>query len=160
MTATIVGIRGVSSIKDLKTAMKAAVYYDLQDMSKTGTKVSVNRGRLQLLGLAIHVAGDTYAHKAMVDVTDGGKELDTIYAKHLNNIKPYLVKPAQGMTPIINKAKSSEGLTTAHLGQNYFKNDKVSKKRANDYYTDSITYMAKRYSVVYTGRNRKLLELL
>ncbi len=147
-----------SSIKDLKTAMKAAVYYDLQDMSKTGTKVSVNRGRLQLLGLAIHVAGDTYAHKAMVDVTDGGKELDTIYAKHLNNIKPYLVKPAQGMTPIINKAKSSEGLTTAHLGQNYFKNDKVSKKRANDYYTDSITYMAKRYSVATQVATGKLLN--
>ena len=141
-----------------RAAMKAAVYYDLQDMSKTGTKVSVNRGRLQLLGLAIHVAGDTYAHKAMVDVTDGGKELDTIYAKHLNNIKPYLVKPAQGMTPIINKAKSSEGLTTAHLGQNYFKNDKVSKKRANDYYTDSITYMAKRYSVATQVATGKLLN--
>ena len=65
-------------VQELKTAMRKAVNYNFQNPSQTG--ISVNKGRLQLLGLAIHVAGDAYAHKTMCDSSQEGlKEIENIF---------------------------------------------------------------------------------
>ena len=129
--------------------MRKAVNYDFRDTSKTG--ITTNRGKLQLLGLAIHVAGDAYAHKTMCDNSkEGLDELENIF----NSI---IMLSGQGVfddrykyaskekifSDIKNAVTSEKGLTTSALGKKFFKDE----KRANLYYTDCTIFMAKRYSV-------------
>lgn len=141
---------------DLKESMKVAVYSDFQDSSKTGSKVSANRGRLQLLGLAIHVAGDAYAHKAMCDGSaEGLQEIQNIYDKNADKIKPALQKGETSIEEIKSMAQSDAGLTTARMGnQKYFKDAGV----CNKYYTDSPGYMSDRYCVATKVATNKLLN--
>lgn len=143
-----------TSVQQLKVIMRKAVYYDLLNTSKTGTQVSINRGKLQLLGMAIHLVGDTYAHKAMVDASaQGKKEIDNIYTAHKSEINSAL-KNTVSITTIKNQAASTKGLTTSALGKKYFNNCEVSNK----YFTDNIKYMEKRYSVATQVATGKLLN--
>lgn len=143
-----------TSVHQLKVIMRKAVYYDLLNTSKTGTQVTINRGKLQLLGMAIHLVGDTYAHKAMVDASaQGKKEIDNIYTAHKSEINRAL-KNTVSITTIKNQAASTKGLTTSALGKKYFNNCEVSNK----YFTDNIKYMEKRYSVATQVATGKLLN--
>ncbi len=137
------------NVQELKIAMRKAVYYDFRDTSKTG--ITANRGRLQLLGLAIHVAGDAYAHKTMCDSSQEGiDEINNIYTA-INMLSNNIIKESLhsgNMKTIIDAVKSENGLTTSDMGSaTYFKQDKDHKWVCNKYYTDSINYMGKRYSV-------------
>ena len=104
--------------------------------------------------MAIHLVGDTYAHKAMVDASaQGKKEIDNIYTAHKSEINSAL-KNTVSITTIKNQAASTKGLTTSALGKKYFNNCEVSNK----YFTDNIKYMEKRYSVATQVATGKLLN--
>lgn len=143
--------------QELKTAMRKAVSYNFQDMSQPESAVTGNRGKLQLLGLAIHVVGDTYAHKSRCDGSKTGlKEIESIYKNDTDKkLKDALKKGFQSIEEIKSAAKSKKGLTTSAMGgTKYFKNPKV----CNKFYTDSVTYMGKRYSVATKVGTNKLLN--
>ena len=112
-------------------------------------------GRLQLLGIAIHIVGDTYAHKSKVDSSAKGiQEIKNIYNKNKVEINKYLQKPSDGVTPIIKAAKTSAGLSTSDIGQSYFN----TPSKANKFYPDNTQYMAKRYSVATKVGTQKLIN--
>lgn len=140
-----------ANIQELKTAMRKAVNYDFRDTSKTG--ITVNRGRLQLLGLAIHVAGDAYAHKTMCDSSkEGIDEINNIFTSinMLSNNVLYRALRSKNIKTITDAVKSEKGLTTADMSsETYFikTEDKELKNVGNKYYTDSVNYMVNRYSV-------------
>lgn len=137
--------------KELKAVMVTAATINLEESSKKATQ---NMGRLQLLGMAIHVAGDAYAHKCMCDGSKAGKEeIQNIYNKHLDKI-PSALKNNISINDIKNAAASSNGLTTSRLGTGYFRDTKVS----NEFYTDSVNYMKDRYSVATKVATNKLLH--
>lgn len=144
-----------TNINKLKTAMRKAVYYNFQDTSQSGSSVTANRGRLQLLGLAIHVAGDTYAHKAMCDGSDvGTRQIQEIYDNDKDGNLKRALKNGQKTIDAL-KSAAKKGLTTAAMGNKiYF----VKEKTCNTYYTDSVKYMAKRYSVATKVGTNKLLN--
>ena len=140
---------------EIKQAMRKAVSYDFRNLSKTGKNVSVKVGRLQLLGIAIHIVGDTYAHKSKVDSSAKGiQEIKNIYNKNKVEINKYLQKPSDGVTPIIKAAKTSAGLSTSDIGQSYFN----TPSKANKFYPDNTQYMAKRYSVATKVGTQKLIN--
>ncbi len=60
--------------RDLKTVMKTAATVNLENGSSSVTN---NRGKLQLLAMALHVAGDAYSHKCMCDGSDKGEKRNT-----------------------------------------------------------------------------------
>ncbi len=137
--------------RDLKYVLLRAATVNLEDTSKKATQ---NMGRLQLLGMAVHVAGDAYAHKCMCDGSEKGKkEIDAIYDKDPRKIQAALIK-SNGIDQIKNAAASQGGLTTSRLGTGYFKDTSVS----NQFYTDSVNYMKERYSVATKVATNKLLH--
>ncbi len=144
-----------TNIRELKAAMKEAVNCNFQNTAETGSAVTANRGRLQLLGLAIHIGGDTYAHKSMCDGSQQGKtEILNIY-KGSDEVKSATVKGLDTIKDLQTAAASSTGLTTAGMGNPKYFND---LRICNRYYTDSINYMTKRYSVATKVATNKLLN--
>ncbi len=139
------------SQKELKAVMNMAATVNLEDASK---KPTLNRGRLQLLGMAIHVAGDAYSHKCMCDGSDAGKkEIQRIFNNNTDKIQSALIN-SNGINDIKRAAASQNGLTTSRLGTGYFKNTDISNK----FYTDSVNYMKERYSVATKVATNKLLH--
>lgn len=79
-------------------------------------------GKRQLLGFAIHIAGDTYAHKSMC-VKDKFK---AIASKKVANNKTVADYMNTDVATILNEIGKGN-LTTAGLGQKFFpKNIKVN----------------------------------
>ncbi|MCI9123623.1 MAG: S8 family serine peptidase [Eubacterium sp.] len=144
-----------TNIRELKAAMKEAVNCNFQNTAETGSAVTANRGRLQLLGLAIHIGGDTYAHKSMCDGSPSGQdEIQNIYNKTAD-VRNATVNGQNTIEDLKKAAASATGLTTAGMGNSkYFSNLRI----CNAYYTDSINYMAKRYSVATKVATNKLLN--
>ena len=137
--------------KELKAVMTKAATVNLEEPSKQASK---DMGRLQLLGMAIHVAGDAYAHKCMCDGSDKGRrEIQDIYKLNKKDILSAF-KNNVSIGDIKDAASSKNGLTTSRLGTGYFKNTDVSNK----YYTDSVNYMKERYSVATKVATNKLLH--
>ena len=145
-----------NGISGMKTVMKKAVSIDFQDTSKTGNQVSAKCGKLQLLGLAIHVLGDAYAHKTIVSKTDGINQMELIYSFNQAAINEGLLRPSQGVKPIVAAVK--DGITTSYIGKKnvFFKENKLDV--ANKYFTDSTAYMGNRYSVATNVGTKKLLS--
>ena len=136
--------------REPKTVLQMVATVNLEEPSKKATQ---NMGRLQLLGMAIHVAGDAYAHKCMCDGSKAGrKEIQNIYENN-KEIRPAL-KNNVSIGDIKDAASSQSGLTTSRLGTGYFKNLDVSNK----FYTDSVNYMKERYSVATKVATNKLLH--
>ena len=144
------------SILDLKAAMKQAVDYTFYENGDTESGATAHRGKLQLLGIAIHIGGDTYAHKAMCDGSQKGlNEIQSIYKSGGSELFNALTKGADSIEAIKKAAASENGLTTSAMGKSeYFNNP----KKCNEFYTDSINYMSKRYSVATKVATNKLLH--
>ena len=144
--------------KNLKIAMRYAAHYEFvgKEQGKTGkinksSTVTKTRGRLQLLALAIHVAGDAYAHKTMCEVA----ETRAVFNKNSAVLKDVL---CNGVTLDTITEAVKNGLTTAALGKKFFKNTEEGKRKSNQYYADSTSYMGKRYSVATKVATNKLLN--
>ncbi len=107
---------------------------------------NIIRGRMQLLGFAIHLAGDIYAHKSMCVTDNFASIAGTTFVKNNGSVK---TKPSQhfinGTTSSISKKIEKGNTTTAALGKEHFSSNYYWL--ANKAYTDSINYMPQRYNV-------------
>ncbi len=101
---------------------------------------------MQLLGFAIHLAGDIYAHKSMCVTDNFASIAGTTFVKNNGSVK---TKPSQhfinGTTSSISKKIEKGNTTTAALGKEHFSSNYYWL--ANKAYTDSINYMPQRYNV-------------
>lgn len=108
-------------------------------------------GKRQLLGFAIHIAGDTYAHKSMC-VKDKFK---AIASKKVANNKTVADYMNTDVATILNEIGKGN-LTTAGLGQKFF--PKKYQGKCNQYYTDTDAYMSARYNVATANATEHLLK--
>lgn len=115
------------------------------------------RGRMQLLGFAIHLAGDVYAHKSMCVTDKFASIAGTTFEKNDGKVK---AKPSQhfinGTTSSISQKIEKVGMTTAALGKEHFPSNYYWL--ANKAYTDSINYMPKRYNVATKNATVNMLK--
>lgn len=118
------------------------------------TKSQINRGRMQLLGVAIHIAGDTYAHKS---ICVKNKFRDISKAKYYDKTTKATHTVAYYMNTNVDKIEKYIGegnLTTARLGQKYFTQANI----CNIFYTDTKAYMTARYDKATANATAHLLK--
>ncbi len=126
--------------KALKKVIKAACFYRLTLKPKEEVPVKVSggvtaeRASLQLLGIAIHVASDTYAHRTVIPGTEfyPGSPLEL----------------CKGFFPNYEELKDrilSGGVVTTSGLREYTKEDVISAMHKT--FADNINYLPKRYDM-------------
>ncbi len=137
-------------IEGKKSSKNICQYKDASKMTKT----QINRGRMQLLGVAIHIAGDTYAHKS---ICVKNKFRDISEKKYYDKTTKATHKVTYYMNAKVNdieKCIDEGNLTTARLGKKYFTQANI----CNIFYTDTKEYMTARYDKATANATTHLLK--
>lgn len=146
------------TIQQMKNAAKLAITknfkHELEPDADTEDYCSKTRGKLQLLGFAIHLSGDVYAHKTKVP-TDAAT-IDNIkdLAKGLKNNG--LVKDGNGNILLCANLASGKAISTVAMVDKTYVVESY-KGKYNDIWTDNVNFLPERYSMATKVATRKLM---
>ena len=128
----------IDDIEDLENTTKY-IFYHYADKMKLNRALTNDEKKFLVIGLAIHLIGDTYAHRAVVPTNFSN---DSLYTSKIKSIGGKYIKNEDGLKKAIKKGDFYCTKFSTYLDESKLKND---DKSANSIFEDNDKFMHERY---------------